>query len=96
MNSASRSGSSKLDDSRPRARTSALTPSRSPSTISSCSDGTRAPASIREMYAAVQPSNASSRWLSPAPSRAFRSRRPTSAGLSMCESLGFRGMSRTL
>jgi len=34
------------------------------------SEGIRSPRSIREMYAALHPGNASSRWLIPAASRA--------------------------
>ena len=40
------------------------------SSRSTWSDGTRSPRSILEMYAALQPGNASSRWLSPDASRA--------------------------
>ena len=54
------------------------------SSLTICSDGTRAPASRREMYAAVQPSNASWRCERPAVSQARRlSRSPSSRGESM-------------
>ena len=46
-------------------------------------DGIRSPASIREMYAAVQPVNASWRWLRPALRRAAFNLAPQSAGLSI-------------
>ena len=52
---------------------------------SSCSDGTRSPASSREMYAAEHPGKESCRWESPAARRASLSRRPTAAGSSTCE-----------
>ena len=42
----------------------------------------RSPRSMREMYAALQPGNASSRWLRPAASRASWSRLPTATGSS--------------
>ena len=53
----------------------------------------RSPASMREMYAGEQPGKESWRWLRPARSRASRSRRPTSTGLSTCVDLrrGMRG-----
>ncbi len=42
----------------------------------------RSPRSMREMYAALHPGKASSRWLIPADSRAACSRAPTAAGSS--------------
>ena len=56
------------------------TPSRTASSLTICSDGTRAPASRREMYAAVQPSNASCRCERPAVSRGAAQSDPELAG----------------
>ena len=47
--------------SRPNASQDSLIPIRRASSRITCSDGIRSPRSIREMYAALQPGNASSR-----------------------------------
>lgn len=68
--------------SRPYARRDSLIPIRRASSRITWSDGIRSPRSIREMYAALHPGNASSRWLIPAASRAVCSRCPTATGSS--------------
>ena len=63
-----RSATSPSRVSRPRARYASLTPVRRASSRITWSDGIRSPLSMREMYAALQPGKASSRWLRPAAS----------------------------
>ena len=64
------------------ARYSSSAFSFSPSLRINCSDGTRSPASSREMYAAEHPGKESWRCEKPAARRASLSRRPTAAGSS--------------
>ena len=68
----------------PRARYSSSTPSFCASLRRSCSEGTRSPASSREMYADEQPGRDSARCDMPAASLASFNRRPTATGSSTC------------